>query len=173
MRILLWHVHGSWTTAFVQGDHEYLVPVAARPRARRPRPRADVGLAARRSSRSRPAELRGRRRRRRASSSARTSSTRLAERLDGRRPGRDVPAIYLEHNAPQGRIAEMRHPAADRDDLLARATSRTSTTLFWDCGTHADAGRSSTASSTPATATRGELAARRGRHQRGAPARRA
>ena len=27
MRILLWHVHGSWTTAFVHGKHEYLVPV--------------------------------------------------------------------------------------------------------------------------------------------------
>ena len=27
MRILLWHVHGSWTTAFVQGDHEYVVPL--------------------------------------------------------------------------------------------------------------------------------------------------
>src|SRR5204862_228018 len=27
MRILLWHVHGSWTTAFVQGDHDYLIPV--------------------------------------------------------------------------------------------------------------------------------------------------
>jgi hypothetical protein len=27
MRILLWHVHGSWTTAFVQGRHRYLVPV--------------------------------------------------------------------------------------------------------------------------------------------------
>ena len=27
MRILLWHVHGSWTTAFVQGQHEYVVPV--------------------------------------------------------------------------------------------------------------------------------------------------
>jgi hypothetical protein len=27
MRILLWHVHGSWTTAFVQGTHEYLLPV--------------------------------------------------------------------------------------------------------------------------------------------------
>lgn len=27
MRILIWHVHGSWTTAFVQGEHEYLVPV--------------------------------------------------------------------------------------------------------------------------------------------------
>jgi len=27
VRILLWHVHGSWTTAFVQGRHDYLVPV--------------------------------------------------------------------------------------------------------------------------------------------------
>ena len=27
MRILLWHVHGSWTTSFVQGRHEYLLPV--------------------------------------------------------------------------------------------------------------------------------------------------
>ena len=27
MKVLLWHVHGSWTTAFVQGRHEYLLPV--------------------------------------------------------------------------------------------------------------------------------------------------
>ena len=27
MRILLWHVHGAWTTAFVHGRHEYVVPV--------------------------------------------------------------------------------------------------------------------------------------------------
>src|SRR5690606_22522563 len=27
MRVLIWHVHGSWTTAFVQGEHTYLVPV--------------------------------------------------------------------------------------------------------------------------------------------------
>src|SRR5205085_702471 len=27
MRLILWHVHGSWTTALVQGRHEYLVPV--------------------------------------------------------------------------------------------------------------------------------------------------
>ena len=26
MKILIWHVHGSWTTAFVQGGHEYLLP---------------------------------------------------------------------------------------------------------------------------------------------------
>ena len=29
MRVLLWHVHGSWTTSFVQGPHTYLVPVTA------------------------------------------------------------------------------------------------------------------------------------------------
>ena len=33
MRILLWHVHGSWTTAFVQGRTTTCCPVAARPRA--------------------------------------------------------------------------------------------------------------------------------------------
>src|SRR4029450_4743180 len=27
VRVLLWHVHGSWTTAFVQGRHDYLIPV--------------------------------------------------------------------------------------------------------------------------------------------------
>ncbi|MEV4189207.1 glycosyltransferase family 1 protein, partial [Streptosporangium canum] len=27
MRILLWHVRGSWTTAFVHGAHDYLVPL--------------------------------------------------------------------------------------------------------------------------------------------------
>ena len=30
MKILIWHVHGSWTTAFVQGRHEYLLPVTPR-----------------------------------------------------------------------------------------------------------------------------------------------
>ena len=27
MRILLWHVHGSYATALVQGRHDYIVPV--------------------------------------------------------------------------------------------------------------------------------------------------
>jgi hypothetical protein len=47
--------------------------------------------------------------------------------LGGRRPGRDLPAIYVEHNAPQGRIADMRHPAADRRSSSS-CTSPTSTT---------------------------------------------
>ena len=27
MRILAWHVHAAWMTSFVQGPHEYYVPV--------------------------------------------------------------------------------------------------------------------------------------------------
>jgi len=59
----------------------------------------------------------------------------LAERwLGGRCPGRDLPAVYVEHNAPQGRIADMRHAAADRPDLtLVHVTHFNA--LFWDAGT--------------------------------------
>jgi glycosyltransferase involved in cell wall biosynthesis len=43
------------------------------------------------------------------------------------------PAFYVEHNAPQGRIADMRHPMADRDDLtLVHVTHFNA--LFWDAG---------------------------------------
>ena len=132
MRILLWHVHGSWTTAFVHGEHEYLVPVLpergpdGRGRARTyDWPEAAVEVTPEEAADAdvdvvvlqRPEELHG-----------------LAERwLGGRRPGRDVPAVYVEHNAPQGRIAEMRHPAADRPELtLVHVTHFND--LFWDSG---------------------------------------
>jgi hypothetical protein len=58
----------------------------------------------------------------------------LAQRwLGGRRPGRDLPAVYVEHNAPQARIADMRHPAADLDDLTVVHVTHFND-LFWDCG---------------------------------------
>lgn len=131
MRILLWHVHGSWTTAFVQGSHDYVVPVLpgrgpdGRGRACTwtwpgsvvelpPEQLADAGIDV--VILQRPAELGG-----------------LAERWLGRRPGRDVPAVYLEHTAPQGRIADMRHPAADRPDLTVVHVTHFNE-LFWDCG---------------------------------------
>ena len=132
MRILLWHVHGSWTTAFVQGGHEYLVPTLpdrgpdGRGRAQTYLwPEAAVEVTPEEAAEAdvdvvilqRREELEG-----------------LAERwLGGRRLGRDLPAVYLEHTAPQGRIAEMRHPAADRPDLsLVHVTYFNR--LFWDSG---------------------------------------
>ena len=133
MRILIWHVHGAWTTSFVHGRHEYLVPVLpgrgpdGRGRARTYRwPDGAVEVTPEQAAEAevdvvvlqRPEELDG-----------------LAERwLGGRCPGRDLPAVYVEHNAPQGRIADMRHAAADRPDLtLVHVTHFNA--LFWDAGT--------------------------------------
>jgi hypothetical protein len=128
MRVLLWHVHGSWTTAFVQGGHEYVVPVLPDrgPDGRGTYPWPDSVVEATPEQLrdldvdvvvlQRPHEL-----------------ERLAEDWLGRRPGRDLPAIYLEHNAPQGRIAEMRHPAADRKDLVICHVTHFND-LFWDTG---------------------------------------
>jgi len=132
VRILLWHVHGAWTTAFVHGDHDYVVPVLPDRGsdgvgiARTydwPRDRVtELPPAALRDEHfdvvvlQRPHEL-----------------ERLAEEWLGRRPGREIPAVYVEHNAPQGRIADMRHPAADRDDLMLVHVTHFNA-LFWDTG---------------------------------------
>ena len=132
MNVLLWHVHGSWTTGFVQGRHHYVVPVLpdrgpdGRGRAqtwdwpdavveRSPESLADEDVDVLVVQRERDLVL--------------------AERwLGGRRPGRDIPTVWLEHNAPQGRIEEMRHPAADRRDVVVVHVTHTND-LFWDCGT--------------------------------------
>lgn len=132
MKVLIWHVHGSWTTAFVQGRHDYLVPVVAdrgpdgRGRARTwdwpervvevaPEELHDAEVDVVVVQRPRDVEL-------------------ATEWLGGRVPGRDVPMVWLEHNAPQGRINDMRHPAADRDDLVVVHVTHTNA-LFWDVGT--------------------------------------
>jgi Glycosyl transferases group 1 len=132
VNVLLWHVHGSWTTALVHGPHTYLLPVLpdrgpdGRGRAQTWEwPPNAVEVAPEEAAEAavdvvilqRPHELAG-----------------LAEQwLGGRRPGADLPAIYVEHNAPQGRIAEMRHPAADRPDLTVCHVTHFNA-LFWDCG---------------------------------------
>ena len=127
MRILLWHVHGSWTTAFVQGDHDYLIPVLP--------DRGPDGLGRARTwewpqnaREVAPAELH-------ADDVdvvviQRPHEVALCEGWLGRRPGRDLPAVYVEHNAPQGRIADMRHPAAG---LLPIVHVTHFNELFWDC----------------------------------------
>jgi glycosyltransferase involved in cell wall biosynthesis len=128
VRILLWHVHGSWTTSFVQGAHEYLLPVVpdrgpdGRGRAQTwdwPASTIEVTPDEARAAAidvvilQRPVELDG-----------------LAGEWVG---DRQVPTVYVEHNAPQGRIADMRHPAADRDDLTVVHVTHFND-LFWDCG---------------------------------------
>jgi hypothetical protein len=48
-------------------------------------------------------------------------------------PGRDVPAVYLEHDPPLGPVASRRHPTADRDDLTLVHVAHFNA-LMWDAG---------------------------------------
>ncbi|MCU1553282.1 MAG: transferase, partial [Arthrobacter sp.] len=129
MRILLWHVHGGWTDAFVRGPHEYLLPALpdggpwGMGRAGRNWPDSvrEVGLDAVEPDSvdavvlQRPEEL--------------------AEvaRAMGRRPGADLPAVYLEHNTPKGGVPNTLHPLADQRAIpIVHVTHFNE--LFWDNG---------------------------------------
>jgi glycosyltransferase involved in cell wall biosynthesis len=127
MRILLWHVHGAWTTAFVQGAHEYVVPVLpdrgpdGRGRAQTYEWPDTVTELAPDALRDEPFDV---------VLYQRPHELELAADWLG---PRSLPAVYVEHNAPQGRINEMRHPMADREDLtLVHVTHFNA--LFWDAG---------------------------------------
>ncbi|MGW5508737.1 glycosyltransferase [Streptomyces albogriseolus] len=126
MRILLWHVHGSWTTAFVQGPHTYVVPVTP--------DRGPDGL-----GRARTFDW--------PDSVVEVEPERLAEqdidvvvlqrphelglvdRLLRRRP----PLVYLEHNAPHGDVPDTRHPAADVPGVTLVHVTHFNR-LMWDAG---------------------------------------
>ncbi len=131
MNVFLWHVHGAYTTSLVQGRHRYLVPVLP---GRGP---DGLGRATTYTWPDTVVEVTPAEARRVAVDvvllQRRKELEVLAEAWLGRRPGRDVPAVYLEHNAPQGRINEMRHLAYDRDDLLLVHCTHFNA-LFWDSG---------------------------------------
>lgn len=128
-RILVWHVHGSWTTAFVEGRHEYLLPVLPGggpwgggrsgrdwPASAREVPTADL--------RDTDVDL---------VVLQRIEELELVRRWLGREPGRDVPAVYVEHNTPRADVPNGRHPVADRPDLtLVHVTPFND--LMWDTG---------------------------------------
>jgi glycosyltransferase involved in cell wall biosynthesis len=130
MRILLWHVHGSWTTAFVQGAHDYVVPVL-------PDRGADgVGRARTWDWPASVEELTPEQLRDESFDLVvlqRPNELELVTRWTGRVPGRDLPAIYLEHNAPEPHPCLQRHPLADRRDIpIAHVTHFND--LYWDNG---------------------------------------
>jgi glycosyltransferase involved in cell wall biosynthesis len=130
VRILLWHVHGAWTTAFVHGRHDYVVPLLpdrgpdGRGRAQTYEWPAGVRELPPEALANEPFDL---------VVLQRPHEEKLAEQWLGRRPGRDVPAVFVEHNAPQGRIADLRHPLAGREDVLLVHVTHFND-LFWDAG---------------------------------------
>ncbi|UJW30611.1 glycosyltransferase [Saccharothrix sp. AJ9571] len=129
MKVLAWHVHGSWMNAFVRGQHTYLLPKLAEGgpwglgRAGRPWPDnvLDVGADELGDIEvdivvlQRPEEID------------------RAEKLLGRRPGRDVPAVFVEHNTPLGDVPDTRHPLAGQSAIpIVHVTHFNQ--LVWDSG---------------------------------------
>jgi hypothetical protein len=130
VRILMWHVHGSWTTSFVQGEHEYLLPLT---------PGRDSDGLGRAQTWDWPQSVTEVPYDELAATDfdivvlQRPHELELAERWTGRRPGRDVPAVYVEHNTPGGEVPFTRHPLADQTEIPIVHVTHFNR-LFWDCG---------------------------------------
>lgn len=126
--LLVWHVHGSWTEAFVAGRHRYLIPVNAE------RDAHGRGLSGRKwpqANEISPADLRG------EDISLvvlqRPEEIDLTQRWLGRTPGVDVAAVYVEHNAPRPYAVDSVHPLAGRADIpIVHVTDFNR--LMWDNG---------------------------------------
>ncbi len=126
--VLAWHVHGSWMESFVSGRHRYLLPLSpdggpdGRGRCGRNWPGTEeVTLDELRDSAvdlvvlQRPEEIA------------------MVRRWLGRRPGVDIPAVYVEHNAPRSAAATSVHPLAERSDIpIVHVTDFNR--LMWDNG---------------------------------------
>jgi hypothetical protein len=130
VRVLHWHVHGAWSTAFVHGRHTYLLPSTpgrgpdGRGRAQTyawPANAVELPLDRLRDEHVDVAVLQ------------RTHELALVERWLGRRPGRDLPAVYVEHNTPKERVPDARHPLAHQTAIpIVHVTCFNQ--LFWDNG---------------------------------------
>jgi hypothetical protein len=129
MKVLAWHVHGSWMTSFVSGPDTYLLPVIpgrgpdGRGRARTwnwPDNAIELGPAKLRQTAFDVVVLQ------------RPQEIELLHQWTGLRAGIDVPAVYVEHNTPS-LSAGTRHPLADRGDITIVHVTRFNE-LMWDCG---------------------------------------
>jgi glycosyltransferase involved in cell wall biosynthesis len=131
MKVLVWHVHGSWLTSLVLGGHDYLVPVLP-DRGPDGRGRAQTFAWPQRVREITPADLRD----------AHIDVVVLQRPVEldllwswsGRPAGTGgIPAVYVEHNTPRGDVDEWRHPLADRDDVPVVHVTDWNRTM-WDNG---------------------------------------
>lgn len=127
LRVLVWHVHGSWMTSFVHGAHEYLLPTM---------PDGSGGRCGRdwpESAREVPVEALAGGLDVDVVVLQRPEELGLVSRWLDRVPGRDVPAVYVEHNTPKGGVPDTRHPCADLPGVhLVHVTHFND--LMWDSG---------------------------------------
>lgn len=122
MKILIWHVHGGWMNAFLRGNHEYIVPRD---------PRHPVVYSAPSVREVEPADLADREID--VVLLQRLEEIELTERLTHRRPGRDIPAVFVEHNTPKEHPVTERHPLRDQARIPIVHVTHFNR-LVWDCG---------------------------------------
>jgi hypothetical protein len=131
MRILVWHVHAAWMTSFVQGPHEYCVPLLP-DRSDDGKGRAQTYPWPASVHEFTPAQI--------AVTDfdvvvlQRPREPALFERWTGRTLGSNgVPAVYVEHNTPRGDVNEWQHVLAARSDIpVAHVTEFNQ--MVWDNG---------------------------------------
>jgi hypothetical protein len=126
--LLVWHVHGSWMESLVAGRHRYLVPVNT---AKNPDGRGLLGRNWPRAQEVSTSDLRD------EDIDLvilqRPGEVELTTRWSGRRPGVDVPAVYVEHNTPRPFAVDSVHPLAGRADIpVVHVTDFNR--LMWDTG---------------------------------------
>jgi glycosyltransferase involved in cell wall biosynthesis len=130
MNVFLWHVHGSWTTSFVQGPHRYLVPVLP------DRGPDGLGRAVTWDWPDSVVEVTPEQARDEAIDVVilqRPHELVLAAGWLGRQPGLDVPVIYVEHNTPPDPTGNTKHVAASIAGChLVHVTAFNAT--YWDNG---------------------------------------
>ena len=133
MRILMWDVHGGYTDALTRGQHEYCFLRDDSPAAlglggkglvrfgpELPERLREVTIE---EVRDRPPEV--------VLAQRPEEAQKIGELLRCE-PGRDVGAVYLEHNTPKAQVPDTRHPLDDNHWLLVHVTHFNQ--LFWDCG---------------------------------------
>ena len=129
-RVLLWDVHGGYTDMLLEGPHTYLFPA---------RDAAGRGGLSRLDGRA-PAnavELSWPRMREQEPDLVvlqRESDLRDCAVHLGMRPGRELPAVWLEHNTPRVRIPDAWHAMAEVPGVLIVHVTHFNA-LLWDCGT--------------------------------------
>lgn len=129
MRILVWHVHGGWMEAFVRGQHEYLLPVEpdggawglGRGGREWPATAQEIDLETLPPDSVDAVVLQ------------RPEEIAAVARTLGRRPGVDLPAVYVEHNTPKGDVPFTLHPLADQHRIPVVHVTHFNK-LFWDTG---------------------------------------
>jgi hypothetical protein len=129
VRILMWDVHGGYTDSLVAGTHDYLF--LRRDESGRGGLARYASFAPSNAYEVTAEELHDQ-----------PPDVVLLQRLEelelcaehlGRRPGHDLPAIFLEHNTPKADVPLTRHPLADEASLLVVHVTHFNE-LFWDCG---------------------------------------